>query len=106
MFVLDGQAEVEVGDVVRVLAGVTEFETSGGASSLTELTGVSGLEVCGEASLPTPATEALVDWLATDPTGSGDADTLIMVTSTATTRRTRSARSATARTTCLGPTTT
>ena len=59
VFVFDDDAAVAVGDVVRMLVSVVEFETSGGASSLTELTGVSGLEVCGEASLPTPATAQL-----------------------------------------------
>ena len=46
--------DVTVGDVVRVRAGVTEFTTSSGASSLTELASPSALTVCGRAELPAP----------------------------------------------------
>jgi predicted extracellular nuclease len=58
VFVFDDDAAVEVGDVVRVLAGVSEFVTSGGASSQTQLTGAEILD-CGDAPLPTPATVTL-----------------------------------------------
>jgi hypothetical protein len=54
-----GAQDVTTGDVVRVLAGVTEFETSSGASSLTELAQPAGLAVCGQAELPAPATVEL-----------------------------------------------
>lgn len=50
-----GADDVSVGDQVRVLGNVTEFATSGGAS-LTELTAVSAMLVCGAGlPLPTPA---------------------------------------------------
>jgi predicted extracellular nuclease len=58
VFVFDDEAAVAVGDVVRVLAGVSEFVTSGGASSQTQLTGAEVL-VCGDAPLPEPATVTL-----------------------------------------------
>ncbi|HEX6256466.1 MAG TPA: ExeM/NucH family extracellular endonuclease [Euzebyales bacterium] len=58
VFVFDDGVVVGVGDVVRVLAGVSEFETSGGASSQTQLSGAEVL-VCGDAPLPAPATVTL-----------------------------------------------
>jgi hypothetical protein len=51
-----GAQDVAVGDVVRVQAGVTEFVTSSGASSLTELASPTALDVCAtDAALPDPA---------------------------------------------------
>jgi uncharacterized protein len=52
-----GASDVAVGDVVRIRAEVIEFTSSGG-SSMTELTGVMDLEVCGTAPLPAPAPAA------------------------------------------------
>ena len=54
-----GAGDVSVGDVVRVRAGVVEFQTSSGASSLTELAQPTALAHCGRAALPTPATVQL-----------------------------------------------
>ncbi|HSK96816.1 MAG TPA: ExeM/NucH family extracellular endonuclease, partial [Euzebyales bacterium] len=54
-----GADDVATGDVVRVLAEVTEFQTSAGASSLTELAQPDDLAVCGQADLPTAATVEL-----------------------------------------------
>jgi uncharacterized protein len=54
-----GAEDVATGDVVRVLAEVTEFETSSGASSLTELAQPTALAVCGQAPLPEPSTVEL-----------------------------------------------
>jgi hypothetical protein len=54
-----GADDVAVGDLVRLQGGVTEFETSGGASSMTQVTGLSDLEICGTAALPIPATVEL-----------------------------------------------
>jgi uncharacterized protein len=49
-----GAPDVAVGDRVRVLAGVTEFATSG--SSMTELDSIADMEVCDSGQpLPTPA---------------------------------------------------
>jgi len=42
------------GNVVRVTGTVGEYETSGGASSQTQLTGSPALQVCGEAAAPAP----------------------------------------------------
>ena len=56
---IPGADDVTVGDLVRVQAVVTEFETSGGASSLTELADLSDLELCDTAALPAPATVEL-----------------------------------------------
>lgn len=50
-----GAVDVQPGDVVRVTGRVDEYETSGGASSLTELTSVSSVSVTGSAALPSPA---------------------------------------------------
>ena len=59
LFVFGAATDVSVGDVVRLTASVTEFETSGGASSLTQLTSVSALEICAsDVTLPTPASVA------------------------------------------------
>ena len=49
-----GAEDVAVGNVVRVQAGVTEFESSSGASTMTELASPSDLAVCGRADLPEP----------------------------------------------------
>jgi len=49
-----GAADVQVGNVVRIRAEVTEFTS--GASSMTELSDLLDLAVCGVAPLPTPAT--------------------------------------------------
>jgi hypothetical protein len=54
-----GAQNVATGDVVRVLAAVTEFQTASGASSLTELAQPTALAVCGQAPLPTAATVEL-----------------------------------------------
>ncbi|HZA41432.1 MAG TPA: ExeM/NucH family extracellular endonuclease [Actinomycetota bacterium] len=52
-----GADDVHVGDLVRIRAEVTEFVTSGGASSMTELTDVMDLAVCETAApLPSPGT--------------------------------------------------
>ncbi len=51
-----GYPDVSVGDKVRVKGTVAEFVTSGGASSLTQLSGVSDPVVCSPTALPTPAT--------------------------------------------------
>src|SRR5919106_1232426 len=45
-----GAADVQVGQVVRIRAGVTEFTSSGG-SSMTELSGIMDLAACGTAPL-------------------------------------------------------
>ncbi len=67
VFVFAADTDVAVGDVVRVTAAVTEFVTSGGASSLTQLANVTAVEICAsDAPLPTPATVEL-------PVGSRDA---------------------------------
>jgi predicted extracellular nuclease len=52
-----GASDVAAGDVVRIRADVIEFTSSGG-SSMTELTNIMDLEVCGTAPLPAPAPAA------------------------------------------------
>lgn len=53
---LGGDPEVDLvaGDVVRVTGTVDEHETSGGASSQTQLAGSPALEVCGNTAVPAP----------------------------------------------------
>lgn len=53
IFVFHSDTDVEVGDLVRVRGTVEEFETSGGASSLTEIGDIQGVAVCSSGqSLP------------------------------------------------------
>lgn len=55
IFVFDSNTDVSVGDLVRVTGTVAEFETSGGASSLTELTNIDSIDVCASGqALPSP----------------------------------------------------
>ena len=49
-----GAADVAVGQLVRVQGTVAEFTGSG--SSMTQLSGITDLEICDETALPTPAT--------------------------------------------------
>ena len=49
-----GSVDVAVGQLVRVQGMVAEFTS--GSSSMTQLSGITDLEICGEAALPTPAT--------------------------------------------------
>jgi predicted extracellular nuclease len=48
-----GAADVSVGELVRVQGTVSEFTGTG--SSMTQLTGIANLEICGETELPTAA---------------------------------------------------
>ena len=49
-----GGIDVQVGDVVRVLGTVAEYAGSGVTSTVTELTGVTDLLICGTATVPAP----------------------------------------------------
>ena len=49
-----GGIDVQVGDVVRALGTVAEYAGSGVTSTVTELTGVTDLLICGTATVPAP----------------------------------------------------
>lgn len=54
IFVLANTPDVAAGDLVQVAGTVTEFETSSGASSMTEITGVTAVNICAnDEPLPT-----------------------------------------------------